>query len=151
MGPAPTLRLLQEWRWTGRQPLCGGLGDQSLRMGVAPQVQVVALEVTQVIQDWSNSIQLVEGKDTYVRLHLQLPPGNSGPVVVSEAQLYGMAPDNSALPGSPIFPVNDGLTVSTTNAADPEVRGHFANTLNFRLPPEWLTGTINLQLGWWGA
>ncbi len=38
-----------------------------IRQGVEPVVQVVALEVTQVIQDWNNSIPLVDSGETYVR------------------------------------------------------------------------------------
>ena len=136
--------------------------NSSIRVGVAPVVQVVALEVTQVIQDWSNSIPLIEGKDTYVRAHLQLLPNSEwNGVRVSEALLYGTGP-NGPLPGSPvlsIYPNNsllplepgNSLVVQTHNAADPDVRGHFANSLNFRLPPEWLSGTITLQLAWPGG
>jgi hypothetical protein len=36
-----------------------------------PPVQLVALEVVQSIQDWHNSVPLVENKRTYVRAHLQ--------------------------------------------------------------------------------
>ncbi len=124
-----------------------------IRKGESAQVQVVALEVTQVIQDWSNSIPLIEGKTTCVRAHLQLKPNAPGPVKVSGAKLYGIGPDG-ALPGSPTDPINfpDGsLTVQTHNAADPAVRGTFAQSLNFRLPKEWLSGSITLQLAWPGG
>jgi hypothetical protein len=128
-------------------------GTGAIRIGVAPTVQLVALEVTQVIQDWSNSIPLIAGKETYLRAHLQLPPNSAGPVKVSEAQLYGYGP-NGPLPDSPVFAINGcdaSLNVATTNAADPDIRGHFTNSLNFRLPPSWLSGTITLQLGWPGG
>ncbi len=56
-------------------------------------------------------------------------------------------------PDSPVFPINDNgsLTVQTQNAADPDVRGHFAKSLNFRLPPAWSSGSITLQLAWSGG
>ncbi|HUD47917.1 MAG TPA: hypothetical protein VMR33_13870 [Candidatus Baltobacteraceae bacterium] len=126
--------------------------NSAIRKGVPPVVQLVALEVTQVIQDWHNSIPLIEGKDTYVRAHLQLLPINSGPMNVSQALLYGTGPDGP-LPGSPIFAINqpdNSVTVQTTKAADPDIRGNFADSLNFRLPRSWLSGTITLQLTWPG-
>jgi sugar lactone lactonase YvrE len=128
--------------------------DNSLiRKGAPPVVQVVALEVTQVIQDWNNSVPLVQGKETYVRAHLQLPPGVSQGVMVSGAVLYGTGPDGSPLPGSFTTPINLDATlfVETTNAADPSIRGTFVNSLNFRLPSEWLTGSIALRLAWPGT
>ncbi len=117
---------------------------------VSPAVaQLVALEATQVIQDWNNSIPLIQGKETYVRAHLQLPSSNTLPVLVQGAQLYG-SNASGPLPGSPVFPINQGgsLNVQTTNAAAPSVRGQFKNSLNFRLPPAWLNGTVTLQLVW---
>ncbi|HUD47919.1 MAG TPA: hypothetical protein VMR33_13880 [Candidatus Baltobacteraceae bacterium] len=127
--------------------------NQNFRKGSATVVQVVALEVTQVIQDWHNSIPLIQGKDTYVRAHLQLLPTNSGPVKVSEALLYGTGADGP-LPGSPQWAINkpdNSVMVQTTNAADPDIRGRFANTLNFHLPKSWCNGTVTLQLAWPGG
>ncbi len=124
-----------------------------IRKGVAPQVEVVALEVTQVIQDWSNSIPLIQGKETYVRAHLQLPlSGSATEVMVAGAVLYGSNADG-ALPGSPMSAINSGgaLDVREFDASQTYVRGYFTNSLNFRLPPSWLSNTITLQLGWAGG
>ncbi|MGO8929776.1 MAG: hypothetical protein ACLQU3_23160 [Limisphaerales bacterium] len=127
--------------------------NSTIRKGTPRVVQLRALEVTQVIQDWNNSIPLIQGKETYVRAHLylDLPPGNSGPVTVSGARLIGAGPAGP-LPGSPISPIPPGqLTVQNTFTSDPAVRGQFSNSLNFRLPPEWLSGAIALQLAWGGG
>jgi len=72
--------------------------------------------------------------------------------MVSGALLYGTGPDGP-LPKSPSTPINDGaqLNVSYQNASDPVARGTFGNSLNFRLPTEWLTGVITLKLGWPGG
>lgn len=123
-----------------------------IRKGVAPVVQVVALEVTQVIQDWSNSIPLIQGKETYLRAFLQLPSIYAEPVQVSSALLYGTGP-SGPLPNSPISPINAGgsFNVLSANASNPKVRGTFTNSLNFRLPSEWLSGAIFLQLAWPGG
>ncbi len=57
-----------------------------IRKGVAPLVQLVALEVTQAIQDWSNSVPLIAGKETYVRALLQLTSKATASVMVSDAR-----------------------------------------------------------------
>ena len=123
-----------------------------IREGVAPVVQVVALEVTQVIQDWNNSVPLIEGKQTNVRAHLQLPSVTNLPVIVSGALLYGSGP-NGPYPDSPLNPINSGgsLDVQTANASNILRRESFAGTLNFRLPEDWLSGSNTLQLVWPGG
>jgi sugar lactone lactonase YvrE len=130
----------------------GDCNNCVVRFGVAPVVQVAALEVTQVIQDWNNSVPLIQGKETYLLAHMQLPPDNFNAVMVSGALLYGTGP-NGPLPDSPMTPYNpDGsLNVQYNNAADPGVRNTFADSLSFRLPPAWLNGTITLQLAWPGG
>ena len=89
--------------------------NSSIRVGVAPVVQAVALEVTQVIQDSaSNSIPLIEGKDTYVRAHLQsLPNAEWNGVRVSEALLYGTGP-TGPLPGSPVLSIYEHIAASSS-------------------------------------
>ena len=123
-----------------------------IRKGTAPQVQVVALEVTQVVQDWKNSVTLVQGKDTYLRAHLQLASLLDPDVNVAGALLYGTA-NGQPLPNSPTTPINPGasLKVTTYNASNTVIRRDLTKSLNFRLPPEWLNGTINLQLVWAGG
>jgi uncharacterized repeat protein (TIGR01451 family) len=110
----------------------------------APRVvQLVALEVVQVIQNWSNTIPLIQNKQTWVRAHLQLT-NPARPVLVQGGRLYGAGP-GGALPGSPLSPFNNGgtLLVQSTNAA--AGRGQLNNSLNFRLPPAWLSGAISLK------
>lgn len=116
----------------------------------SPIVEVAALEVTQVIQDWNQTIPLLAGKETYMRAHLQLPRTNAGPAKVSGVKLYGSS-SSGPLPGSPLTPINRGgslTVVNVTNAASPPIRREMTNTLNFRLPPEWSVGTVRLQLVW---
>ena len=54
-----------------------------------PPLVVKAMEVTQAIQDWNNSVPLVEGKDTYVRAFITTCPGNSANNIPVKAQLRG--------------------------------------------------------------
>ena len=104
-------------------------------------VLLVALEVVQVIQDWSNSVPLIQSKKTFVRAHLQLPT-NGPAVLIQGAKLYG-----AGQPGSPLTPYAPGrspdLLVQTTNAA--ALRGMFNQSLNFELPPSWTAGSFPLQ------
>jgi uncharacterized repeat protein (TIGR01451 family) len=99
-------------------------------------VQLVALEVVQVIQDWSNSVPLIQGKETYVRAHFQLT--NNTPVLLQDAQLFNAGSAVSPLPPST-------LLVNWTNAAVRPIREQLTNSLLFRLPADWLAGAINLQ------
>ncbi|MGA2247419.1 MAG: hypothetical protein ABSH48_20715 [Verrucomicrobiota bacterium] len=103
---------------------------------VPRSVQLVALEVVQVIQDWSNSVPLIQGKETYVRAHFQLT--NNNPVLLQGAQLISAGPALTPLPSST-------LLVKWTNAAARPIREQLANSLLFRLPADWLAGTVNLQ------
>jgi uncharacterized repeat protein (TIGR01451 family) len=111
----------------------------------ARMVLLVALEVNQAIQDWSNSVPLVQNKETVLRAFLQLPNATNAPVLLQNAKLYGTG-GGGMLAGSPQTPLNSNgvYLVQTTNAA--AGRSNFVNSLNFRLPKEWLSGTINLQL-----
>jgi hypothetical protein len=129
----------------------GDTDNDLIRQGQPPVVQVVALEVTQVIQDWSNSIPLIQGKDTYVRAHLQLTNAAAEPVTVSGAMLYYAGPDGAYSQST--TPINPGATLNvfTSTAKNAGVRENFSNSLNFRLPRAWTTGTGSLQLAWAGG
>ena len=106
----------------------------------ARKVLLVALEVVQVIQDWSNSVPLIQAKRTFVRVHLQLPT-NGPAVLIQGARLYA-----NGLPGSPLPPYAPGRSpdflVQTTNAS--ALRGTFNNSLNFELPANWTAGSYPL-------
>ncbi len=104
-------------------------------------VLLVALEVVQVIQDWSNSVPLIQSKKTFLRAHLQLPT-NGPAVLIQGAKLY-----RQGVTDPPLDPYAPGrspdLLVQTTNAA--ALRGMFNQSLNFELPPSWTVGTVALQ------
>ena len=107
-------------------------------------VLLVAIEINQAIQDWNNSVALVQDKATVVRTFFQLPNTTNPPVLLQGARLYGTS-GGSALPGSPLSPMNSNgvFLVQTTNAA--AGRGQLINSLNFRLPAAWLSGTVTLR------
>ena len=86
-------------------------------------------EITQVVQDVNNSIQLIAGKTTAGRVAVKTI-GASTPQAVIE-YLYGMSVSSgSDLPGSPLAQ----LIMAPTNVD----RGKLTDTANFLLPPSWI-------------
>ncbi|HLK11491.1 MAG TPA: myxococcus cysteine-rich repeat containing protein [Candidatus Binatia bacterium] len=103
--------------------------------------EVVGIEVTQAVQSWQNTVPLLAGKPTVVRAHVQ--PLGTKPVKVS-AQLRAYR-DGAELPGSPMAAVNpDSSVLARPNAAGEARRSDFTATLDWLLPPEWTTGTVDL-------
>ncbi|MEZ4622706.1 MAG: DUF1194 domain-containing protein [Caldilineaceae bacterium] len=104
-------------------------------------VNLIALEAVQVIQDWQDSVQLIANKATYVRAHFE--PVGSDPVKVA-ARLHGRR-GGAPLAGSPLSSINPGgVSDARLNAATR--RAQFDQSLNFRLPDSWLTGTVELEI-----
>ncbi len=121
--------------------LCGETYTSSAVSTPAAQGELIALEVNQSLQNWQNTVSLVEDKTTYVRAFIQSIGLN--PVDV-QARLRGFR-EGVELAGSPLSAVNPNGMVS----ARPRVaawRGQWERSLNFRLPQEWLNGTLTLQL-----
>ena len=110
--------------------------------GYGSNVQLVALEVNQAIQDWQNSIPLIENKNTYVRAHLEsaLPDVK----VKANGKLFGFrSEDGSLLEGSPICS-NNPIEIGLDALSDMQ-RSDLNQSLNFRLPNSWLSGEIDLR------
>ncbi len=101
-----------------------------------PDMHVDAIEVTQAIQDLNNSVDLVAGKRTYVRVHVN-SPANVADVyatVSGKRGLVTLAPILS--PGNP----GGDITVRTS----PD-RGQINDSFWFELPSGW-TAAGNLSL-----
>jgi uncharacterized repeat protein (TIGR01451 family) len=106
--------------------------------------RLIALEVVQVVQDWSNSVPLIAGKTTTVRAHIQSI--GSQPTRVT-AKLRGFRDGSEILP--PLNPSNPGgFILAATNGADQRgvLRSMANSSLNYSLPPSWTVGTVTLQL-----
>jgi uncharacterized repeat protein (TIGR01451 family) len=103
-----------------------------------------ALEVIQVVQDWSNSVVLVANKTTLVRAHLQLYGTNTAPILVENARLYAQ---NAG--GSTSWPPDNGrITVLTNNCAAPVIRSNIAMSLNFTVRNGYNTGLDTFRFSW---
>jgi len=116
-------------------PEFGGLVNSSCML---PAVRLRAIEVNQVIQDWQNSVPLVEYKDTIVRVFLETVVR---PSATASGLLHGER-DGIPLSGSPLSPINDGGAIAIDSAANS--RGSINGSLNFRLPTSWMSDDITL-------
>lgn len=106
-----------------------------------PSLRLEAIEVNQVIQDWNNSVPLVEHKDTIVRVFLETV---ALPSTTTTGLLHGER-DGVALSGSPLSPINDGGSVTIDEFIDYSAeRQELDASLNFRLPTSWQSGDVTL-------
>lgn len=112
--------------------------DHQEALIVNPMVTIAGFEITQVVQDWQNSVRLVELKDTWVRIHIETQkPDISLPTKVFLKGVREGATLGILTPFS--SPVTSNLDANA-------VRGDASKSLNFKLPTDWLRGTITLSL-----
>ncbi|MFM1964668.1 MAG: hypothetical protein RL134_393 [Actinomycetota bacterium] len=116
-------------------PEFGGLVNSSCML---PAVRLRAIEVNQVIQDWHNSVPLVQYKDTIARVFLETV---ARPSATASGLLHGER-DGVPLRGSPLSPINDSGAIAIDSTAD--ARGSINGSLNFRLPTSWMSGDVTL-------
>jgi K319-like protein/VCBS repeat protein/PKD domain-containing protein len=98
-------------------------------------LQVTGIEVTQSIQDMSNSVPLVAGKRTFVRVYVK---GNVS-IANMSARLSGNA--GGVALGRPLWPLNPGAVITVPSAPN---RARLDGGFYFELPASWLTGTVSL-------
>ncbi|HEY3310541.1 MAG TPA: FG-GAP-like repeat-containing protein [Anaerolineales bacterium] len=97
-----------------------------------------ALEVTQSIQDVSNSVVLVAGKRTFVRAHTT----TNVPLTHLTARLYGFDASNNLL-GGPLWPINPSGFIDLSLAPN---RANMNDSFLFELPPAWTSGQLTLKV-----
>jgi hypothetical protein len=106
-------------------------------------LQVEQIEVTQVIQDLSNSIGLIQGKPTWARVYVSTGL-SSGSVSSVPIELYGYvnAVGGTALSGSPLK-----LTLaSAPSGTVASKRVSQSSTANFLLPSSWVVDGQKIAL-----
>jgi hypothetical protein len=110
---------------------------------VGYQLTIAHIEVSQATQNMSNTVPLIAGKPTLVRVYVSCPPNGQVPSDVSVI-LRGYS-FSGELPGSPLAPFGSYLrTACQDNLA--QQRDDLRKTFNFVLPKEWVTGTITLRV-----
>ena len=95
------------------------------------------MEINQGIQNLNNNVPLTANKQTFVRVYPISSGQNASPV---SARLRGFR-GGVELSGSPLFPINGSIGVSTGGAD----RANTNTTFNFWLPANWRTGTVELR------
>ena len=95
-------------------------------------LRVEAIEVNQAIQDWDNSVPLVEARTTLVRVFLETLGADP---VRTNGRLHAYA-NGVELSGSPLTSLNasSGVLVDEDAVED---RSTMADSLNFQLPLSW--------------
>ncbi|MCS6840628.1 MAG: M66 family metalloprotease [Roseiflexus sp.] len=94
------------------------------------------VEITQSVQNSSNTVPMVAGRPTVVRVYVTV----SGAAELSGVVVEAAATRNGApLPGSPRR--SDPRTVATSAS-----RGNYASSFNIALPAEWLSGNVQLSI-----
>lgn len=107
-----------------------------------PLVRLWALEVTQSVQDWINSVPLIEGKETYVRAFAEATSATDVGRAL-KGKLHGFR-NGTELPSSPLAPMR---APSVTLTADAQaLRGSILGSLNFELPTDWTSNRLSLSL-----
>jgi len=110
-------------------------------------VELVALEVTQTVQDWAQSVPLVAGKDTVVRAHTRAVSSEVDEVV---GRLRGFDATGQEFPESPLAPINPHGRAEIPD--DPVAsRTNFRAALNFLLPQHWTSNRVRLEMMWLGC
>lgn len=107
-----------------------------------PILEISHIEITQAIQDQTNSLPLISNKLTFVRVYINCTYDCSN--VSGMLRAYDGLVE---LPGSPLQPVNRSISATSGNWVDQ--RSDLRKTLNFTLPLGWTIGTktITAQIG----
>jgi hypothetical protein len=108
-----------------------------------PDLRVTAVEVTQAIQDLNNSVDLVAGKRTFVRVHVSSPTARSGITASLTGQLRLPGLPTPIPLGPTLTPINPGGTITVKPFPD---RGQLNDSFLFELPAGWRNapGTLDL-------
>ena len=114
--------------------------------GSCNQAELIGLEVTQVIQDWNNTIPLIEHKRTFVLAHIMSKDDKS-----KEVNVKLLVKDiNGNLLGPPLSATNASLFEALPKALNTDeivlYRTLGASCLKFELDDKWTVGTIFLEL-----
>lgn len=136
---------------TVRAANCRGARDITRTMTNNPpppgsQIALDLIEVTQSVQRIDNSVPLIAGKRTAARAYLRTK-GSPGLVLDRvKARLFRRMGDGTTPGGPEAVSSLNSISVGPDPALGPR-RIDIDKTLNFELPPEWVTeGTLRLEI-----
>ncbi len=93
-----------------------------------------AIEITQGIQDLSNTVPLIRGKTAWVRAYVRRASGESSPLVSAEMRRVV----NGQATGSYIYPSNPGGKIAPPSSPN---RGQLNDAFYFPVPADWLNAS----------
>src|SRR5438270_6994274 len=127
---------------------CHGAASNSVIVAYQPialgtRFKLIGMEVVQATQDLQNTVPLVAGKPTMVRLYLAVTGPTTSIASVSAAITASHPGEGTSFPN--LHSVN---SVTVSSSLDPHTsRMDLGSTLNFMLPPPWITpGTLHIQV-----
>ncbi len=103
---------------------------------VYTDLSVSSLEITQAVQTPTNSVPLVAGRPTVLRVY---PHTNTLDPITGVSISISATRNSQSLPGSPI-------TLGPTNVVVNPTRADINSSFNARLPGDWLSGLVSLQV-----
>jgi hypothetical protein len=103
---------------------------------VDTDLSVSSLEITQGIQTFANSVPLVAGRPTVVRIY---PHTNTIDPITGVSISISAMRNGQSLPGSP-------LALGPANVVVNPSRADISSSFNARLPADWLSGNVSLQI-----
>jgi len=107
--------------------------------GTPTSLTISHIEVTQATQTITNSVPLIAGKPTFVRVYVSCAPGDQLPGVV---MLRDEGPAGAL--GTSLAPFGGYIPTACSESLAAQ-RADLRKTFNFVLPNEWATGTITLR------
>jgi len=108
-----------------------------------PQINLTIreIEVTQGIQDLDNSVPLIEGRRTFVRVYVE----SDGDPVEGVTGLLYLTDSGGSLVDGPLLPVNPvGPQIKVPESASPLNRVSLNKSFLYELPWDWTTGELRL-------
>jgi hypothetical protein len=120
---------------------CPSLAEET-RGSAGQNLVATLLEVTQSVQTLTNSVPLIAGKSTYVRLYARAENVPLIPQVSASLIGFRHIPFFPPIPIGVLQPVNPGGRINVRLSPSRDVRDH---AFLFQLPASWRSGTVELR------
>jgi hypothetical protein len=128
------------------------VGDSAARghvrvFSLTPDLSLVGLELVQVVQNWNNSVNLVAGKATVARAHIQDFNSSLGsPLPTFRLRGYDNLGEGFFFPLEPPYiepePAGDGQSISFPPQISADSRSNKLQSLTFHLPESWVNAVV---------